>query len=1075
MSSPVAVPVLMFLYSNDATEIRYSDGSRLELSPCGSTMVHHKAHSESRLSLKGSKCQKRTRFVTSEHRTKVLQALDFRNRFAERPYLCKELIHKADLISLYATVKEIAWVKLADKTNVDILEDGSRKITSLDEYASLIVSPHCQDFTVCYLSLVSPEEKKSKGSLSQRSTSLTSAVSPRLSPAKSSSEQVHNFKPKEAVVHPYCSKEKSVIEGEKSQHPILVPQSFDASFPTHPPVHEPDPTVASQQAQTTSSLQTETISHSSSQPQQLPIRDVELTGNAHVVLPSSQTSIHGDVPLPFQEPPISAKDHQNFVSRKRQNSKSSFTVGSPSSHEISSISRSSTPDGLRTTIDTDASISHDMVCDNSLTKAPVYKHRHSSPTHHTSSPYEIQVKDLPLVFKETVRTEDISLSGSFLGYQEGSAPAFLCEQQKAPTSSLQQQSAPARDFLSWSQAQSFQQVCDISNLETLNNDKSQSSGSEQDVTLQGSNSFQRSFPQVTQEVSPSPTHITTSGPPQAADSSHFHEPSIVTRASDKNSHPAVCLPNKDAKNWSKEVGFEKSLTDTETSVGAKNYDEDCEDASERRGQYTWRTLHVSRNCCPSEWIHPLKLALEGNVSKGEEIPAHPSLQHFQSTASSVKLNKKNCHITTVPAPISLTCPFQHEHKREPVHEPEEVNGQGSSSVGEFHHGRLKIIISEGIVYRLIHREEMKVIEVHPGDGSILVSQGVQAHFFVHYVLVGDQLEERTYSLKSLPPERRKGSYSVAKLIKTAHRFVIMSIQWDKRGLKEEVPCWKKEVVAVVEPLSSSLLEECQVEGLGKFSAFTSGRVRIVFDDRVALDLQCNFSRRLEECSKHSKDPQPFLVQNTSGLPFSYTSGRLMLPSGQYVTVDIGSPGPYRKYVQAAKEWASWVNASPMERQEFYQKQHLPTVMQRAAELELKKIFCFNYILEQTQLCEQVGQQGTELAEISAHIPASERKNISPRLSAQTPTASLFQPRSKGNEAFMPGYRNSALPLNDSQFRDQKLPHGTQSNFHRQSHGSTHSSKTDEIKQGFLSVRQALLQTSSMISDIDNFLESSKKV
>ena len=35
-----AVPSLMFLYSNDATEIRYSDGSHLELSPCGSTMVY---------------------------------------------------------------------------------------------------------------------------------------------------------------------------------------------------------------------------------------------------------------------------------------------------------------------------------------------------------------------------------------------------------------------------------------------------------------------------------------------------------------------------------------------------------------------------------------------------------------------------------------------------------------------------------------------------------------------------------------------------------------------------------------------------------------------------------------------------------------------------------------------------------------------------------------------------------------------------------------------------------------------------------------------------------------------------
>ena len=57
---------------------------------------------------------------------------------------------------------------------------------------------------------------------------------------------------------------------------------------------------------------------------------------------------------------------------------------------------------------------------------------------------------------------------------------------------------------------------------------------------------------------------------------------------------------------------------------------------------------------------------------------------------------------------------------------------------------------------------------------------------------------------------------------------------------------KKEIVAVVEPLSSSLLEECKVEGLGKFTAFSSGRVRIMFDDRVALDLQCCFDKRLKQ-------------------------------------------------------------------------------------------------------------------------------------------------------------------------------------------------------------------------------------
>ena len=36
-----SIPAMMFLFENDSIEVRYSDGSRLELSACGSTMVHH--------------------------------------------------------------------------------------------------------------------------------------------------------------------------------------------------------------------------------------------------------------------------------------------------------------------------------------------------------------------------------------------------------------------------------------------------------------------------------------------------------------------------------------------------------------------------------------------------------------------------------------------------------------------------------------------------------------------------------------------------------------------------------------------------------------------------------------------------------------------------------------------------------------------------------------------------------------------------------------------------------------------------------------------------------------------------
>ena len=63
---------------------------------------------------------------------------------------------------LYAKIKEIAWPKSAEKRNCEILQDGSVRITSQDEFGSLILTSHQRDFTVCYLSLLSQEKAKTR-------------------------------------------------------------------------------------------------------------------------------------------------------------------------------------------------------------------------------------------------------------------------------------------------------------------------------------------------------------------------------------------------------------------------------------------------------------------------------------------------------------------------------------------------------------------------------------------------------------------------------------------------------------------------------------------------------------------------------------------------------------------------------------------------------------------------------------------------------------------------------------------------------------------------------------------------
>ena len=56
----------------------------------------------------GSKfVQLRTRFATSDFWDKIVHAVDFRNRFAERPYVCQELLHEDEVVVCKYLIKPV--------------------------------------------------------------------------------------------------------------------------------------------------------------------------------------------------------------------------------------------------------------------------------------------------------------------------------------------------------------------------------------------------------------------------------------------------------------------------------------------------------------------------------------------------------------------------------------------------------------------------------------------------------------------------------------------------------------------------------------------------------------------------------------------------------------------------------------------------------------------------------------------------------------------------------------------------------------------------------------------------------
>lgn len=86
-------PVDMFVYTDDSMYVKYSDGTSLQLSPCGSVFLHYQSTS------KPCHQHQLTRFAISKYHNKIAEALKVRNQFAERPYLCKELCDQANMVT----------------------------------------------------------------------------------------------------------------------------------------------------------------------------------------------------------------------------------------------------------------------------------------------------------------------------------------------------------------------------------------------------------------------------------------------------------------------------------------------------------------------------------------------------------------------------------------------------------------------------------------------------------------------------------------------------------------------------------------------------------------------------------------------------------------------------------------------------------------------------------------------------------------------------------------------------------------------------------------------------------------
>ncbi|XP_020852272.1 uncharacterized protein C5orf34 homolog isoform X1 [Phascolarctos cinereus] len=150
------IEVQMVLYEDDSVEVHYIDGSKLQLSPCGSEFLFEKAPPISAHPLQQpERIRQRTQFVISNYRKQLLQALDFRNCFSSRPFLPESIIPSERKQSVFIDISEVRWPSRGTNDAVICMDDGTVKISSLDGHAYLCLPKQQHEFTIHFLCKIS--------------------------------------------------------------------------------------------------------------------------------------------------------------------------------------------------------------------------------------------------------------------------------------------------------------------------------------------------------------------------------------------------------------------------------------------------------------------------------------------------------------------------------------------------------------------------------------------------------------------------------------------------------------------------------------------------------------------------------------------------------------------------------------------------------------------------------------------------------------------------------------------------------------------------------------------------------
>ncbi|KAK2910931.1 hypothetical protein Q8A67_003064 [Cirrhinus molitorella] len=358
--------------------------------------------------------------------------------------------------------------------------------------------------------------------------------------------------------------------------------------------------------------------------------------------------------------------------------------------------------------------------------------------------------------------------------------------------------------------------------------------------------------------------------------------------------------------------------------------------------YTRVIQQYSRALFPQMWSYPLSLAFKHWESQKSQLNTVDGQNGKGSTEPQTGLKTK------LPKPLPLKCPSPHQHRWR----YDAVNPGLLEQEEEITAELVKVVWCKGIIYRIVDGV-IPMVEISPGDGSTIRSNGVLANYFTHYKAGAAHRDavECVYYLCGLPPDVPGQLYSVQSVVTRASRILKCFIQ-ARSSLRSPLSlyCWNEQAALCD---CARVVQEVMVAGTGYFKALSDGTVEVLFLDGVRVQM-------MWKSDTHTPAQYGEMEQRLKTETHRWC--QLSLPDGHQTLVQVETDQTYQRYVSAVVQWCDWVkqtdqsmNAMGVSLSDSAHSDIPQPITCRSVVSELEKIKRFNFLLENSPVLRPTGR------------------------------------------------------------------------------------------------------------------------